>query len=146
MQRTKWFPPYYRIGKAVKTTLLDRWDEKKGGVYFIRKKGGALKYIGFSRQQLKKTIYRHFQEWYDKSRPVGERNRIVYSKFGYEVRFIETTARQAERLERFLINKYSPPDNEQVYEGFCDKLTAPSEKTLNEWGTEAEMAPFLKKK
>lgn len=146
MKRTRFFEPYKKVGTEWKATMADRWDAKKAGVYFIKEqKSGKIVYVGHSTSQLKKTIYRHFQEWYDKSRPAGDRQRLIYEKEGYEVRFIESTAAQATRLEKYFIDKLQPRDNEARYESWWDKLTAPSAESIATLGKKANLAPFMKR-
>jgi hypothetical protein len=105
MRRTKYLPPYTDTGR---TTFPAR---QRAGVYVIRK-AGRLRYIGFSRSDVYKALYRHFQTWNDRSRPDP---RIVYRNLGdVTVRVIYTdSAQQAGRLERALIIRFTPPDNPQ---------------------------------
>jgi len=145
MKRSRYFEPYGLKNGEWKPTLSDKWNEKQAGIYFIREQGTAKPiYIGMSKTQLKKTIYRHFQQWDDSKYNKNEK-RIVYEKTGYEIRFIYCTPIQAARLEKYFIQKTQPRDNQQVYENWFDRLTNPGEKALKELAQAANLAPFLKK-
>jgi hypothetical protein len=118
MQKTKFFKPYFKNtnGKDACTLKANALTDK-AGVYFIRSmRTGKIVYVGHSTTQLHKTIYRHFQEWNDRQQNGRRFERKTYSKYGYEVRFIKTTAAQAERLERYFIQKLKPRDNPLKYE------------------------------
>lgn len=84
---------------------------KKSGVYFIRsKKTNKIVYIGHSSTNLKKTLYRHFQNWNDKTQV-----RQTYESKYFDVRIIETTPKKAQPMERYLIKKFQPRDNTNKY-------------------------------
>lgn len=102
MKRTRYSPPY-RDGK----TLFP--DRKQPGVYLIRV-GGELRYVGHSKTDVYKALYRHFQAWNDRSR---SQPRVTYTKRHQpSVRVIYTgTAKRAAELERALILKHQPRDN-----------------------------------
>lgn len=102
MKRTRYSPPY-RNGR----TLFP--DRKQPGVYLIRI-GGELRYVGHSKTDVYKTLYRHFQTWNDSSR---DRERVTYTAAqDPRVRVIYTgTAKRAVELERALILKHQPRDN-----------------------------------
>jgi hypothetical protein len=103
MKQTKFFKPYAKPGK---TNL--KFTDGKSGVYLIKRQGTTKPiYIGMSSSNLYKTITRHFQAWPDPSQV-----RVTYSqKSDIAIRVILTTPKQAERLERYLIQKYKPADN-----------------------------------
>lgn len=85
------------------------------GVYLIYV-DDTVDYIGYSGKNLYKTLYRHFQSWNDPSQI-----RIVYTKQqkNITVRVVYTkTAAHAYRLEKALINKYSPKSNPTQYESY----------------------------
>jgi len=112
MKVFKFLPPYRPGGK---TTFPD--SKKRTGVYLI-KENGKLVYIGYSASDLYKTMYRHFQEWNDRTQQI----RITYynklKTHTYTVRIIYCTTKQAARLEGALILKYQPRDNTNNYQGF----------------------------
>lgn len=74
------------------------------------KQTGKIKYIGHSANNIKRTLYRHFQVHNDKAQ-----ERFVYDKNKYLIRVIETTKKRAPELEQYLINKYKPVDNRNKY-------------------------------
>ena len=109
--------------KATKTVFLHAYNDsgkpnlkmlsaskKQSGVYFIKDTAGKIVYVGYSSTQLYKTIYRHFQEWNDK-----KQKRYIYPRT-YKVRIIFTTPARAALLEKYLINKFMPQDNEIFYD------------------------------
>jgi hypothetical protein len=103
MKQTKFFKPYAKPGS---TNL--KFTDGKSGVYVIKRPGEAKTlYVGMSGSNLYKTITRHFQAWPDPTQV-----RVTYSqKSNIVIRVIFTTPKQAERLERYLIQKYKPTDN-----------------------------------
>jgi excinuclease UvrABC nuclease subunit len=91
---------------------LPNADYQKAGVYLIKSlRTGNIVYIGHSSSNLKKTLYRHFQEWNER-----QKQRITYGKYAYEIRVIYTTPTRAPQIEKFLIQKFKPRDNENFYE------------------------------
>jgi excinuclease UvrABC nuclease subunit len=111
MKSTKFFPPYFKKGRLSKCTLKTSF-QKVSGVYIIKSLGVDSKvlYVGYSTNNLYRTMYRHFQSHKD------EQTRHVYGKFSVKVRIIKTTESQAFRLEKYLIKKMKPTDNENTYE------------------------------
>lgn len=93
----------------------------RAGVYII-KENNKIVYVGMSKGNLYKTLYRHFQQWHHSQQEV-----VTYvnklSRNRYTVRVILCTPLQAEKLERGLIIKYKPRDNEIKYNGYQLKLT-----------------------
>lgn len=111
---TKFQPPYIKGKSGLYKSNFPQLKEKgsQAGVYIIKsKETGDLLYIGSSRTQLYKTLYRHFEQWNDK-----QQERYVYDKHKYLVRIIYTTPERAAYLEAYLINKYQPRDNAIKYE------------------------------
>jgi len=105
-KKSKWNEPYKK-----KRTTLDKKLNKKPGVYLIKsKQTGEIKYVGHSTTNLKRTLYRHFQNWNDRAQ-----ERYVYDKNRYLIRVIETTSKRAPELEKYLIAKYNPKDNRHKY-------------------------------
>lgn len=99
MKKTKFLEPYTNG----KTTFPKR---NTPGVYLI-KKDGVVRYVGMSRTDVYKTLYRHFQSW-DDPRQI----RVVYKYLkGISVRVVYTTPDQATKLESALIIKLKPTDN-----------------------------------
>ena len=109
------FAPPYRHDKArnsKRTTFPETRDH--AGVYII-KEDGKIVYVGFSSYSVYKTMYRHFQEWNHRQQQViTYRSRM--KRHTYTVRPILCTDRQAYALEKRLIRKYHPRDNEITYE------------------------------
>ena len=124
--KTKFLTAYDKEGKTNIKAL--KHSGKQSGVYFIKKPGGAVAYVGYSKTQLYKTVYRHFQEWNDK-----KQKRYQYPK-NYLVRIIFTTPARAEKLEEYLIKKLRPEDNKDKYEYFTQTKAAEATavETLNE--------------
>jgi excinuclease UvrABC nuclease subunit len=107
--KTKPFEPY----TGNRCTLTDTG----AGVYIIAKEGKPL-YIGFSAKDVKKTMYRHFQEWNDPTQA-----RVTYKNLrGITCRVIWTkTPTQAADLETALILRLKPRDNQQKLEMYAQK-------------------------
>ena len=109
------FTPPYRPGKAKGSTRTSFPEiQNHPGVYII-KEDGKIVYVGFSSYSVYKTMYRHFQTWNHRFQQV-----VTYasrmSRHDYTVRPILCTAKQAYALEKRLIRKYHPRDNEITYE------------------------------
>ena len=117
MQRTKLFYPYAAPNVcSLKIT--------GSGVYYILEKNwlGEFKlvYIGFSGNDVKKTLYRHFQKWIDKRHPDTKRvqriERVTYfdnfnnKDYKCKVIFCKNSD-EAAKLELSLIAKLQPRDN-----------------------------------
>jgi excinuclease UvrABC nuclease subunit len=83
-------------------------------VYAI-KKNNRIIYVGYSGTNLKKTLYRHFQNWNDR-----EQERFVYPKTGLKVKIYQAGKITAPKLEKFLIDKYKPKDNKLKYKSLFD--------------------------
>ena len=106
MKKFKTIKPY----TGEKTNIA--FTQNKSGVYIIYPAGSQKAvYIGYSGNNLYKTILRHFQSW-DDPRQI----RVTYPKQGYNIRIVFCTPLQAERLERALIVKHKPKDNPYKYE------------------------------
>ena len=115
MKVYKFSEPY----KGKRTTFPETKDCQ--GVYII-KEDGKIVYVGFSGYSIYKTMYRHFQTWNHKfQQVVSYASRM--SRHRYTVRPILCTARQAYSLEKRLIKKYHPRDNEITYEMMLQEQT-----------------------
>lgn len=117
MRVFKYYPPYKPNGR---TNFPE--TQKKAGVYLI-KENGKLVYVGYSSNDLYKTLYRHFQVWTEQMYRGGPREpRLTYIKKmkrnHYTVRVILCSQPQAARLEKALIIKYKPRDNSIKYENY----------------------------
>lgn len=92
------------------------WTRGRSGVYVIFENRRRV-YIGHSTTNLYRTITRHFQNWDDPTQ-----RRVTYAgKIGsntYHVAVIFTTPKQAESLERSLIIKHRPRDNDEKYAAY----------------------------
>ena len=108
MKVFKFLPPYKPDGKTNFPYTANRT-----GVYVI-KENGTIVYVGFSGYNLYKTMYRHFQSWHHKTQEVVSYKSRMGSK-NYTVRVIYCTAKQAAALEKALIKKHRPRDNEMKY-------------------------------
>ena len=111
MKKYKFLPPYQRTGKTSYPETIG-----KSGVYLI-KEAGSLVYVGMSGTNIYRTMYRHFQAWHHKQQEV-----ITYqsrlARYKYTVRVILCTPQQAARLERYLIIKNKPRDNDMKYQDY----------------------------
>lgn len=108
MKVFKFFPPYKKDGKTNFPQTANRT-----GVYII-KENGVIVYVGFSGYNLYKTMYRHFQTWHHKIQDVVSYKSQMNRK-DYTVRVVYCTAKQAAALEKALIKKHRPRDNEMKY-------------------------------
>jgi hypothetical protein len=100
-----WELPYKENGKTTK-----RFSYKKSGIYLIREKESKiLVYVGMSKVNTYKALYRHFNKWVD----CPQRNTYL-NKNNYEVRIILTE--KASILERRIIKFFNPRDNNERYE------------------------------
>ena len=108
--KSKWFKPYANKNGTLKPTFKILSQQFNKGCYLIRDKNNTIVYVGYSGSQLQKTLYRHFQSWND-----PKQYRATFPKTGYTVRVIFTTAKQAERLEKYLIQRYKPKYNNFQY-------------------------------
>ncbi len=116
MKKFKFLPPYTPEGKTTFPATVDR-----SGVYLV-KENGKVVYIGMSKINLYRTLYRHFQAWSHSLQEVTTyQSRLKKNK--YTVRVVLCTPSQAERLERALIIKNKPRDNELKYKGYQLKFT-----------------------
>lgn len=102
MKKTKWYLPY----NGDKTTFSN--TQGKAGVYLI-KKDSEIVYVGYSKNNVYRTMYRHFEVW--------NANQTVNTYDGksgdYKCRVLLTTPAQAMKLETALIVKHQPRDNEK---------------------------------
>jgi len=144
MEKSRWIDPYYKNKKGnLVCTIRDCWTCAQAGVYLIRhKQTESIVYVGSSTSQLKKTIYRHFQQWTDKQRKGAENyERKTYPKTGhYEIRFFKCTADQALKMEKFLIKKYQPKDNPLKYKQLTISYIKQGER-LHQEALESEFIP-----
>ena len=104
-----------------------RFKERgRPGCYIITKNGKTL-YVGHSKRDIYKTLYRHFQSWNDRTQV-----RVTYNPndTAIKVRIIYTnTPAQAATLERALIIKREPRDNPQK---LLNYTTTEREETIYE--------------
>ena len=110
--KTFFLSAYDKNGKP-NIKALD-YKKKQSGVYFIKNTLDKIVYVGYSENNLYKTIYRHFQQWTDKTK---QQPRFVYDK-KYKVRIIFTTPQRAAMLEKYLIKKMQPEDNSFKYQNY----------------------------
>lgn len=134
---TKWFKPYKADGKY-------NFTEDGKGCYLI-KKDGKIVYIGKSLSSIKKTMYRHFQQWTDLRSSYGRKfspyERVTYKgdsgKFLCKVIFSGSST-DIDLLEQVLIKKIKPRDNTLKLEMFTKYQEAETLEKLNTM----EEAPF----
>ena len=138
MKRTRLHRPYKEDGS---TSFPAR---NVPGCYLIYQVGTwgdpVLRYVGYSRTDVYKALYRHFQQWNDRQADRGERaERITYKvRSNVRVRVIYcNTAAQAGELERALILRYRPKDNPDKLELY--ELTDAGRSMASE----AMEAPFV---
>jgi len=134
------------INGIKKSTFLNPYDENgkttfanaknKSGVYLI-KENGKVVYVGYSGNNLYRTLYRHFQQWNHSGQEVVS-YKSKLSRNNYTVRVVYCTASQAAKLESALIVKHQPRDNTQKLKAFTDN----SEKHIWETYQDTEAAPF----
>jgi predicted GIY-YIG superfamily endonuclease len=130
--KTKAAPPYYNDKGKDKTTFNAR---NIGGVYLIFKKD-RLVYCGYSRSNLYRTLYRHFQEW------TSPQSRTIY----YDLKDITVTViycklpRQAAALEKAIIIKHKPRDNDHKYDMYTN---SPNENQVYDLVTGLKVKPII---
>lgn len=114
MKVTNYFAAYTKTASGrLKPTLPGPWTGQSG-VYFIKPTGATRPvYVGSSANNLKKTIYRHFQQWSSDREQRYERT--VYNKTGYLIKVIFCSAEQAINLEMYFIKRIQPRDNPIKY-------------------------------
>jgi len=144
----RFMPPYTSSGKTALPISTNR-----RGVYLI-KENGKLVYVGHSvgistSSNLRKTIYRHFQQWSENSKTrSGTLYHTTYKtrmkRNRYTVRVVFTNNKdQTLKLERALIIKYNPRDNKLKYETYT--LNRHDEKAIEAYETTPVLtgaAPF----
>jgi excinuclease UvrABC nuclease subunit len=114
MKATRFYTPYLSDGKT-------RFSGTQGktGVYIIRE-NEKIVYIGYSSRNLYKTMYRHFQAWNHSTQEV-----VTYAgklkKHRYTIRVVTCEKSTAMKLERALIIKYKPRDNDVKYDSYTMK-------------------------
>lgn len=138
MRKFKSQPPYNKDGKT-----NFRYTAGKSGVYLIYR-DGKLVYIGSSKSDVYKTMYRHFQAWNDPTQVrVTFQKQLNRRKF--LCRVVLATPRQSERLERALIVKHKPQYNTLKYLLFSESTEekkAVSKCVAEFIGTPVESCPF----
>lgn len=116
------------------------YTSKRAGVYLIYK-NSELVYVGFSAYSVYKALYRHFQQWND-----ATQKRVTYrpDDESIKVRVIYTPPSKAQKLEKAIIIKYRPTDNEQKYDSYILKRkdTEIIEEAETEFTTDNVDIPF----
>ena len=108
-EKTNFKPIYNRKGKPSFS------ERQKPGVYII-KEDGFIIYVGYSKINFYKTLYRHFEKWEGPAAGLTFVDQM--DKFSYTARIIYCTSRQAEVLEKMLIRRYKPGANKNKYKDF----------------------------
>lgn len=136
MKVSKFIQPYQGSGKT-----SYRESQNRSGVYLI-KENGSLVYVGYSGTNIYRTMYRHFQRWNHRQQEVVTYHHLMKEN-RYTVRLIYCTIKQAAALEKALIIKHRPRDNENKYRNyeltFYDKQTV---ETYNNTESEIFVIPF----
>lgn len=125
--------PPYKNGRPFYTA-------KQAGVYLIYK-SDELVYIGYSQNNVYRTLYRHFQTWND---PTQQRVTYNPNNPNIKVRVIYCAPSRAHKLERALILKYQPADNPNKYElyTFTKKDQQTAEDAEQEFTSDNVDIPF----
>lgn len=112
-----WFDPYKkgltRAGRR-RTNFKEYAGSRVFGVYMVRsKKTGKVLYVGYSDYQLRKTIYRHFQEWSDPGNGYAEQYRTTFKNpHAYQIQLIFPERREDTiDLESYFILLNDPEKN-----------------------------------
>ncbi|MEA5404515.1 hypothetical protein VB776_16400 [Arcicella sp. DC2W] len=148
MRKSKYVSPYDSKGN---TSFSER--TQRSGVYVIRFQGQII-YVGMSKTNVYKTLYRHFQVWNDfreesretKNQHARRYNRITYQEArrnnfkGYTIRVILATEKQTIELEKMLIRKHKPIDNAEKYAKYAP--TSYSQEVIDIFGSITEEPPF----
>lgn len=145
LKATGFFLPYQEDGSyTLKST--------GSGVYIIKNKNKVC-YVGLSRSDVKKTMYRHFQVWTDKRSTFTKKSqlfeRVTYydkdrKNFTVKVIFCKTDI-EAEILEQLLIKKLKPVDNSlklQLYSNAEYNAMAIKINEADAWKSNFEENPF----
>lgn len=135
LYRSKWFKPY----RQNKPSLPSKYY-KKAGVYIIRsKKNKKPVYVGYSSNNLKRTLYRHFQNWND-----PQQERFIYDRNKYDLKIYRTGTKTAARLEKYLIDKLKPRDNKLKYPTLFEQgeTENPYKNFFQQYTVEEEELPF----
>lgn len=145
LKATGFFLPYDKDGKYnLKSTGC--------GVYLIKHKGKIV-YVGLSRTDARKTMYRHFQVWNDRrtdwTKKMQPYDRVTYegknrADFLVKVIFCKTGI-EAEILEQLLIGKFKPKDNSLKIYLYSDAEYNKMTVKLNNaegWKSNSEEPPF----
>jgi excinuclease UvrABC nuclease subunit len=129
------FIPVYRLEKGRRRSNISD-ARQRPGVYII-KELGKIVYIGHSASDVYKTAMRHFQSWDD---PTQDRVTYVNKQLdNYTIRIIFTTPKQAPALEKKLILRHNPRDNELKYGSYT--VNAYDREVLEIYDN-TEIAPF----
>jgi excinuclease UvrABC nuclease subunit len=135
MKKTRWRAPYNKQGK---TNFPER---ERPGVYLIKNlPENEIVYVGYSGNNLYRTMYRHFQQWSHSEQPV-----VTYANKNladYVCRVIYCTPKQAATLEEMLILKHKPKDNPQKLDFYGSKKTSYQEEVLEKYYEAEIVAPF----
>ncbi len=136
---SQWFAPYNARNK----TNFSKITSEKFGVYFIREKQSKeVVYIGYSKNNLYKALYRHYQYYKDS----GYQIRNNYERDETEVMIATTSKANAYRLERHFILEYNPRDTTHRYKDYQNEektQTIPDIETIDDW-EESERDPMPK--
>lgn len=115
MAATPWLPAYLNHDGNRGTASITHTGP---GTYIIRD-GKKLVYVGHSKTDVKKTLYRHFQLWTDRRSADAKKytgyDRVTYagddvSRYSVKV-FYTDSGKDAEVLEQLLIQRIKPRDN-----------------------------------
>jgi excinuclease UvrABC nuclease subunit len=127
-------PPYLANGKTALPNVVN-----KSGVYII-KENAKIVYVGYSGSNIYKTMYRHFQKWNHTGQSVVTYEAWLKTR-KYTIQVTLCPPARAEKLERALVKKHNPRDNENKYTQYQLKLTD-IELVNDFYETSTEEAPF----
>jgi hypothetical protein len=135
MLKTKVHAPYYFDRYGAEHTFFS--ERNKPGVYIVYEDKKVV-YVGYSGNNVYRTMYRHFQRWSDNTQ-----YRALFNRNRHKVRLIYCTQAKAKKLEDALILKYKPVYNSNIFANFePDKR----EITILEEYNDTEFAPIAEYK
>lgn len=128
-KKTRFVTPYKTRNGILKPAIEALTPGKQqSGVYLIKSNSSdKILYIGYSEKQLYKTVFRHFQSWRDRTQ-----QRFTYTPDRVKVRIIFTTPYRAHLLEKYLIKKLRPRDNEMKYKDYLSEAQEATAKEVYE--------------
>jgi hypothetical protein len=114
--KSKWVRPYNDDGTAVFSySFLSR----QAGVYLI-KVDNKVQYVGSSRMNLYKTLYRHFEVWnHYAQKVISYASRYRREPEAFKIRVFILNHSNVERWENYFIVKYNAPKDNSFIPSIC---------------------------